>query len=291
MIGVLTALTAIVLTAATASDNTIAVKPGARLTLVQFTGSIAVQTWSRSAVRVVADHGSRVKVELDSSGTSLRVKAESEHGVPAVVDYRITVPVWMALDLSGVTTEISVVGSAGDLRIDTVEGEITVKGGARSTPAGSTPGGAASRSAGGKVVCSTVNGSIHVERVSGPVVASTVNGEIVLDRIESSDVEATTINGAMTYEGAIKDAGSYRFNTHNGDVEVSIAENANARVSVATFGGEFTSSFPLKLSEARRDRRLNFTLGSGSALVEIESFQGTVRLRRPAGAGKERGER
>ena len=56
---------------------------------------------------------------------------------------------------------------------------------------------------------------------------------------------------------------------------------ANATVSIATFNGEFESEFPVTLTEARKGKRFSFTLGSGSAQVTLESFQGTIRLVRP----------
>jgi len=129
-----------------------------------------------------------------------------------------------------------------------------------------------------------VNGAVHIVRSTGPVIASSVNGEIVLDRIDSDDVEASTVNGTVTYEGLIKNGGSYRFSTHNGDVDVTVPERVNATVSVATFSGEFSSGFPIQLSETKHGRRFNFTLGNGGARIELESFQGGIRLRRPGTA-------
>jgi len=88
----------------------------------------------------------------------------------------------------------------------------------------------------------------------------------------------------VTYDGALKDAGSYRFSTHNGEIAVTVPERANATVSVATYNGEFSSSFPVQLKETRRGKRFNFTIGNGGARVELESFQGEIRLRRPGDA-------
>src|SRR2546429_6556714 len=41
------------------TDTTVPVRAGARLEINNFGGEIAVKTWSRNAVRVVADHSSR----------------------------------------------------------------------------------------------------------------------------------------------------------------------------------------------------------------------------------------
>ena len=63
-------------------------------------------------------------------------------------------------------------------------------------------------------------------------------------------------------------------------------------MAVSTFNGEFESEFPVPLSQARKGKGFNFTLGAGSAQVTLESFQGTIQLVRPGGAkDRERRER
>ena len=56
-----------------------------------------------------------------------------------------------------------------------------------------------------------------------------------------------------------------------------------ASVSLSTFNGDFDFDFPVTLTETRGgDKRFGFTLGTGSARIELSSFGGTIRLRRPS---------
>ncbi len=55
-------------------------------------------------------------------------------------------------------------------------------------------------------------------------------------------------------------------------------------MAVSTFNGEFESEFPVPLSGTRKGKGFNFTLGSGSAQVTLESFQGPIQLLRPGSA-------
>jgi DUF4097 and DUF4098 domain-containing protein YvlB len=229
----------------------------------------------------MADHSSRVEIEIDASGPSLELKAVHWRGIPTTVDYQLTVPRWMGLELSGVNTDMSVENSEGEVKIESVQGEVSVTGGTKNITANSVEGEVHILGASGKIECSSVNGSVLVKGSTGPVLASSVNGEIVLAGIDSDDVEASTVNGTVSYDGAIKEGGSYRFSTHNGDVAVAVSERANATVSVATFSGEFSSEFPIQLNETRHGKRFTVTLGNGSARIELESFQGEIRLRRP----------
>ena len=92
------------------------------------------------------------------------------------------------------------------------------------------------------------------------------------------------MNGDVRFEGPTADKGLYRVTTHNGDIRVSLGAQANATVFVRTFGGDFSSDFPVTLPEGMSNRdgnkRFNFTLGGGSARVELQSFQGDIHVSR-----------
>src|SRR5438876_1936986 len=111
------------------TDTTVPVRAGARLEINNFGGEIAVKTWSRNAVRVVAEHSSRDRITVDASDQVVRVKTEGGRRGPSQIDYAVTVPAWMPLNLSGVYTDIKVDGAQNEITAETVQGEITVLGG------------------------------------------------------------------------------------------------------------------------------------------------------------------
>ena len=63
---------------------------------------------------------------------------------------------------------------------------------------------------------------------------------------------------------------------------------ANATIAAVSYEGTFSSRFGLPATAATETngprRRANFALGTGSARVEAESFQGTIILTRPGDA-------
>src|SRR5262249_4763216 len=69
--------------------------------------------------------------------------------------------------------------------------------------------------------------------------------------------------------------------THNGMIAVPIPERVNATLMVRTYNGSFRSTFPVKQDDQNPRKRLTLTLGNGSAHIELESFGGTIALRRP----------
>jgi DUF4097 and DUF4098 domain-containing protein YvlB len=258
-------------------DSTVPVERGQRLEVSAYAGEIAVKTWDRSAVRVVADPGRRTSVEILRSATAVVVRTEGRRGTPSMVDLQITVPSWIPLDLSGVYTDVTVAGARGPVSVETVQGEVSVDGGDGLISLQSVQGSVSLRGAKGRLDVRSVNEDVLVSGSAGEVTAETVNGDVTLSRVDATGLTATSVNGDLDYDGPIRNGGRYALSTHNGDITVSVAQGAN----VSTFNGEFASEFPVTLTETRKGKRFSFTIGSGSAQVTLESFQGSIELVRP----------
>jgi len=262
-------------------DTTVPAQQGQRLVVDAYGGEIDVKTWARNAVRVEADPSSRTSVEITSGGGAVSVRTEGRRGPPSAVDLKLTVPVWMGLDLSGVYTDVTATGTRGPISVETVQGEVNVTGGEGLVSLRSVQGQVTLKGAKGRIDVHSVNEDVRISDASGEIVAETVNGEIVLERVDATTLDAGTVNGDVGYDGPIRNGGRYTLSSHNGDVTLAAAEATSATVSVSTFNGEFESAFPVTLRETRKGKRFSFTLGGGSAQVSLESFQGTVQLVRP----------
>lgn len=268
-------------------DSTVPVERGQRLEVNVYGGDISVRTWGRNAVRVEAESGSRTRVEITRSGSTLDVRTAGRRGPPELMDVTLTVPDWMPLALSGVYTDISVTGARGPVSAETVQGEVRVEGGNGLVSLRSVQGAVSLIGGKGKIEVTSVNEDVEVNGSSGEITAETVNGSVTLTRVDATSVAATTVNGDVEYDGPVHNGGRYSLSSHNGDLTLAVAEGTNASVSVSTFNGEFESEFPVTLTDTRKGRRFSFTLGSGSAQVTLESFQGSIQLVRP-GAHRDR---
>lgn len=272
---------ALALAAAQQVDTTVNVGRGQRLDVSAYGGEVTVRAWNRNAVRVEASTSSRDRVEVSSSATAVSVRTQGRHGPPEDVDLKISAPPWIGLKISGVHTNARVDGIRAPITVETVEGEVNVNGGEGLVSLRSVQGSVSLRNAKGRISVNSVNEDVAVINSSGEVMAETVNGEIKLRITEAASVDANTVNGDISYAGPIRDGGRYSFSTHNGDITLTVAEGTNASVAVSTYNGEFESEFPVPLQGTRKGKGFNFTLGSGSAQVTLESFQGTIQLVRP----------
>jgi DUF4097 and DUF4098 domain-containing protein YvlB len=268
------------------TDQTVPAARGTRLAIENPAGEIVIHAWEKDAVRVQARHRSFTKINIRTDASVISVDAVSDKGPTGSIDYDISVPAWMAIKAEGPYDYISVEGVQGEIAVETVRGDIVLKN-VGSAIAKSIEGAIEVDGARGKLTLSSVNEEIKVTGASGEVVADTTNGEVTLTRMEGNGVEVATVNGDIVFEGRLADRGRYSFTNHNGDIELLVAENSNATFNVRTYSGEFSTGLPVKgpdASQVRRGRRVSYTLGNGSAEVELESFGGDIKLRRPGAA-------
>ncbi len=280
----LTLAAALTLATAQQIDTTVTAERAQRLQVNAYGGAVTIRSWNRNAVRVEAATSARTRVEVMSTATAVSVRTQGRHGPPTEIDLRISVPVWMALSLSGVHTDATVTGTRAPISVETVEGDVKVTGGDGLISLRSVQGSVSLQGARGRISVNSVNEDLRVANSTGEIKAETVNGEIALEGVDAATVDASTVNGDIWYAGPIRNGGRYSLSTHNGDITLTVAEGTSANVAVSTFNGEFESEFPVPLSGTRKGKGFNFTLGSGSAQVTLESFQGTIQLVRPGGS-------
>lgn len=261
------------------TDTTVAVRAGSRLSLDNFEGSVTITTWTRNSMRVQATHDDDTRVEIDVRGTTVGVRGRSRYGPPEV-EYRLTVPADMNLEVNTHSGDVGIDGTKGEVQVQTVEGRITVSGGTGRVSLSSVEGEVQLTGASGRISISAVDGSVTVRGARGDLQVSSVDGAVLLEDIDATSVEATSVDGGIEFTGTFQESGRYRLSSHDGDVTVTVP-SVDAACSVVTYDGDFESDFPVTITGTTRTRkRLDFTLGRGSARVELESFDGNIRLRK-----------
>ncbi len=273
------------------SDQTVDAVKGTRLVLSNNAGEVVVRSWDQDKVRIQATHGPRDTVTAETTDMTLRIRTRSTRGPSGLVDYQITVPKWMPVNLSGTYLDATIEGTTAEVTVETVHGNARVTGGTGSVTVRSVEGVITIDKASGRVQATTVNEGIRVTNVTGEITAETTNGDIVIDNAQTSNLEASTVNGDLTFNGTIRDNGVYRLTTHGGDIRIGLGGAANATVFVRTFQGDFSADFPIQLPDGQTARsgskRFNFTIGTGSARIEAQSFNGDIVLARKAIVSKD----
>jgi DUF4097 and DUF4098 domain-containing protein YvlB len=263
------------------TDQTVQVQKGTRLDISNFAGDVSIKVWDKDAVRVQVSHSDREVIDIKPAEHTLQIRSHNRMGPPRSLDYEITVPGWMPITVTGTYADVTMDGVGGDVSVESTSGDIKVKGGSGLVTLKTLSGDVTLEKAKGKIEVHALSESIHLSDISGDLSAETTNGDIILDRIDSANVDLYTVSGNISYDGPIKDKGVYRATTHNGRIEIAISEKVNATLMVRTYSGSFRSTFPLKLDDQNPKKRFTVSYGNGSAHVELESFDGTIALRRP----------
>ena len=260
------------------ADTTFSVNGSDRLELHNMEGEIRVTGWNRNEVRIKADIDDEDGyLSVNKSGSTIKVKTKWKYG-PSNVDFVISVPRSMGLNLHGVSTDVYLDDVGGEVTIETIEGDIDVRGGSGIINVHTVEGEIVIRDARGTIRASTAEDDITVVNAVGEIFAETFEGDIRLEDVDSKNVQGSSLDGDIYFNGAVHDGGQYRLTTHDGDVHMVIPANANATVVVASVDGDFETDFPITVEDYHGGHRLSFVLGSGKAQAELETFDGSIRL-------------
>lgn len=274
-------LGALVVVAPQQTDTIIPVTTGTRLEVSNPGGEINVRVWERNAVQVKARHSSRTFVTIKSHGSVLEIGSDARRGPANIVDYELMVPAWLPLSLDGMYSDMTIEGTRAEVKVETLNGNIMVKGGTGTLKLSSVQGRVQVEGARGRLELNSVSEGITVTDAEGDITAETISGNLEFVRVRSKSVEAGTLSGEILYDGTFQEGGQYSFVSHSGDIMLGVPEGASATFNIATLDGEVENLFPVQGLERPTRRRTTFRVGSGSARVDIESFNGNVKVGRP----------
>lgn len=266
--------------AQTRTEREFDVDAGGHLDLHNIEGSIEIKTWDQNRVHLVATHDRDISLEIDAGRRSITIHPDFHRNGHRAVDFKLSVPRKMDIEVHSVGGDIAIGETEGRVEAHSVRGRIDVKGGRGVIELHSVQGPVTVDGANGDIEVGSVNQTVTVTNASGDIEVTVVNGKIELLDVDSDWVEASSVNGSISYRGSVKSNGRYEFSSHNGGIRLDLPANAGARVEATTFQGSLETSFPVTISEVREGKEFEFTLGSGGARIEMHTFNGSMEIRR-----------
>ena len=124
----------------------------------------------------------------------------------------------------------------------------------------------------------TVNGSVEAESLEGRVEAHTVNGHVEVSTTKQA--EASTVNGSITARLGSAGAEGLDFSTVNGSITLDLAGPVNADLHAATVNGAIETDFPITVQGSISRHRIEGTIGKGGPRLQLETVNGSIRLRK-----------
>ena len=262
----------------TSTDTVVRVGPGVTLMLSNLSGDIEVMPWNRNEVRIEARHDRSDRIVTELQDGVLKLGVSSREPSPSVVEWRLTVPVWLPLELSGIESEISVTGMRSSVRAQTMRGDVLITSCQGPLQVNSVEGEVHVSDVSGNVNAGSVNNVVRIVRVIGPVEAQTINGDIQLEKLASPSVDASTVNGRVYFASPFQQRGRYAFASHSGQVYIGVPVDQHVNVTMSSFNGQVESSLPMPAPRPRvKGRAVRFMLGD---LAELRGVPGTPQAPR-----------
>jgi DUF4097 and DUF4098 domain-containing protein YvlB len=253
------------------------IAPGGTVNIVSGGGSIALHSGAGHQLLVsYTVHSAKVEVDQDASANKQRVELLT-HALPgekptadeAKVDYDVTVPAGISVDVSTTSAPITADGISSEIGLSSETGQITVHNIARS--------------------------HVHVRSMAAPVTLQDVTtsrvdiqstgGAVQLKNVNGQRVAVGTTSGNIGYEGDCSGGGNYILTTHSGAIDVTLPATASVDLTARSTTGAVENDFPLQQKPhtsfvPQQGRSFAGTSNSGSSSVELQSFSGKIRVKK-----------
>jgi len=258
---------------------------------------------ARGAVSVSCPGGAVIVTGADKNEIRVRARTESggirftSNGMRATLEptsgrgcsdghFEVTVPVGSKVVATSWSGSVSVKGVHGDIEAHAQSGDIQIRDAGSRLDIDALSGDVIVTGVKGEARVTTVSGGIEISGARGDMEIESVSGDVDVRDVIAKQVRMHTVSGDVSYTGSILDAGRYEFNTHSGEIVLALPNEIGAQLSVSTFNGGIESDFPITLVPgvhgigASQAKRLNFSVGSGTARISAETFSGDITLKR-----------
>ena len=266
---------------------------GGRLDLENFNGSVEILGWDQNTVDVsgskYAEEESMLRamrVEATQSGNTVHVRTSRPEPRKWNCGARYVIRVPRRTEL------VRIQSSNGSLRVEDVEGpasDLNTSNGAirlrnirGRIDARTSNGGVDIQTADGGVTIRTSNGPVTLDNVRGTLNATTSNGAIrgtLVDASPNEPIRLTTSNGAIDVKLQMPRNNDVTASTSNGSITIRMPPNAGARLNATTSSHDsITTDFDVQVRGLLSKHRIEGTLGSGGALLQLNTSNGAIRI-------------
>jgi hypothetical protein len=265
------------------------------LELANTSGDIVISTARGSEGRIVARRKAggrndaearalleRMRIGVTQHAQRLVVRAEpGTHAGSYRLDYDISLPKGMGVDVKNLSGSVSLANLVGDVRVEVRSGDISAKGLARARSLRTMSGDI-------QLTGSTLVGEANVQTVSGDLTGSSlkatsltlgsVSGDIFLKDAGCERVNIRTVSGNIEFASPAVGGGRYEFKTHAGDILLLVGmRSAGFEFDAQTFKGQVRSDIE---AGGVSKRQLSGRVGDGSAFFELTSFVGNIHIKK-----------
>ncbi len=268
-------------------------KPGGRVSVDTFNGSVEVLSWEKDAVQITGTKyasreedlaGIKIDVKADDSSVLVRtIRPELRRGNMGA-KYFIRVPRRIQLDvIRSSNGQIRVEDVEGNSRLETSNGGIRLRKIAGQLDARTSNGSIEGGDVEGAAVLRTSNGAIRIDHVRGAVQAITSNGsiQIAMMRPQSGErLEFESSNGSVDLGFEELPNNEVRASTSNSSITLRVPSTVKAQLRASTSNSSITSDLDVLTHGALNKNRLEGEINGGGPLIHLTTSNGSIKLLR-----------
>ena len=230
---------------------------------------------------------SEIQIEVADRGGRVEVRAEypRRRNWSGGVDFTVSVPRDASVALRSVSGTVKVTNINGELRAETVSGDIITMTAKKLRVAKTVSGDVEiSESEADELSLGSVSGDVIVNRLKGNGFdAQSVSGDLRLTDVEIDHASIRSVSGDVDYSGRLARNGRYQFQSHSGDIRVTPADAKGFAIEASTFSGDVRSDYALTLQTSPgnsftpgRNRSVRGSFGDAGATLTLQSFSGDI---------------
>lgn len=268
-----------------------ALKPGGRLDIENFNGSIEIAGWDRDEVQIdgvqyasTPELRDAIKVDVTATSDLIRIRTVRpiERRGNMGVRYVIKAPHKLDLDRISSTNGSMQVGDIdGRMRLHTTNGSVRTARVRGSLEAATSNGSVTVEDLDGSATLHTTNGRVIAEGIHGALDATSSNGGIqarLLKPEAHRTVRLQTTNGSIDLTMDSLADNDIRAGTSNGGITVRLPSSAGAHIHAHTSHSSIQTDFDIRGGVKWSKTQLEGDIGSGGPTVELTSTNGRIRL-------------
>jgi len=267
-------------------------KPGGRLVVENFNGSVEILGWEKDSVQITGTkHASRdellkeLRIETKTGDNSVEVRLvrPSEHRGGMGAKFFIRVPREILLErINSSNGQIRIEDIHGNAHLETSNGAIRLRQFAGALTARTSNGSIEADSVTGDAVVHTSNGGIRLERVSGSVQAGTTNGglHIRMAKPKPNDrlvFESSNGSIELDLEG-LENSNEVHASTSNASITLRMPAAVKARLRASTSNSSIHTDFDVLTHGSIGKNHLEGEINGGGPLIDLRSSNGSIKV-------------
>ncbi|HZF16474.1 MAG TPA: DUF4097 family beta strand repeat-containing protein [Steroidobacteraceae bacterium] len=246
-------------------------------------GTITVRGTSREEVHVTGELGSKARLEFSVEGARTIVKVVlPKSSNSGSTDLDVEVPNGSDLTVSGVSIDIDVTDVHGRLDLQTISGEVQAEGFDRDVRINTVSGDINLRGNKGSAVANiaSTSGNIEIKNMGGDANATSVSGDLNLRLTSVGRSRLRTTSGTITLYGELTKDARVDSETVSGDINFYLGGSRDGDYEIATAVGEISNCFGPEPTSHRYGpgEELKFSQGSTSASLRAKTLSGDISL-------------